>query len=114
MTNGAGRLIEVQLAGAVVREEPLVMARRLKDHRLGVASGATVGRVDLSVADQAIGHLRQRRPRHRFALFHPAMAGGAWRLCVVEVAADVAGRGQVGLVVDRTCNQLRDVAELQM
>ena len=61
MADRATRPIEVQLAGTVIGKKSLHMAGGCQLHRLGVTCGAAIRRVDLRVADQAVGHLGEVR-----------------------------------------------------
>lgn len=108
VARGAGRFVRHHFRRAVVREEVFHMVGGLQNHRLRVASSATIGRVDLVVADQAVGHLGQVVVRNGFVLENAAVAGDAGVLVVLEVGTDI-GSGldrQVGILIDGGGEQL--------
>ena len=67
------------------------VVRGLQIHALGMAEFAAVGRIDLVVADQTIGHPRERRRAHRVGFFETPVARRA-RIRTIEMRADVARR----------------------
>ena len=113
VANCTSRFVEVQLAGTVGIREMFDMAGGLERCVLRVTVLATERRIDLSVADQAVGHLRQCRAGHLVGFFEAAMAGLAG-VSGIEVAADVAGRLKVGLVINRRRDERRGAPHLQV
>jgi len=103
----------MQLAGAVGVHEPLRVAGRLELGVLGVAVFATEGWIDLRVADQAIGHLRQGCASDLVGFLQAAVASLA-QVFGVQVAADIAGRLEVIAVVDGGGDEGRGAAHLKM
>jgi hypothetical protein len=79
----------------------------------GMALLATEGIVDFAVADDAIGHLGHGGRRYLIGFREPAMAGLAGILRV-QMAADVARRLQVGLLVDGSRKYRRQVSHLEV
>ena len=69
VTNCTGRFVQVQLAGTVGVGEMFDMARRLERRVLCVTVLATERGIDLPVADQAVGHLWQRRTSYLIGFF---------------------------------------------
>src|SRR5947199_4007800 len=91
MTDGAGGLVQVELARTVCAHESGYVAGRLEVSVGCVALLATERVVDLVVAYQAIRHFRHVRGGNLVALRQTAMTRLA-RVRGVEMAADVAGR----------------------
>src|ERR1035438_6535352 len=89
------------------------MIHRLQRGALFVAELATERRIDLVVADQAIGHLREVGFGERRRLLHAAMAGAAG-IAAVEMAAYVAGRRKISFRIDCGADYRSDVAERQV
>ena len=89
------------------------MTGRLEVSCLGVAFLAAERVLDLVVAHQAIGHLRHVDLAHGVRFFQAAMASFAG-VPGVEMATDVAGVGEVVLLIDRGSENGRDVAHLEM
>lgn len=116
VAGGAGCLIQIQFARTVVREEALDVTRRGKLHCLRVAGGAGIGRIDLGMANEAVGHLGQIGVCNHFRFFQAAVTGDAGVLVAFEMAADVGWGfgGKVVFLVDSGCDHLRHVAELKV
>src|ERR1017187_2542248 len=106
----ASRLIEVQLAARVSIQEIGRVAGRLQLSALHVAELATVRWIDLVMAHQAIRHLRQSAPIRPVGNLQPAMARLAGILCVELYPKLRARRCQVGLLIDRSGDQRRQIA----
>src|SRR5437016_8245891 len=113
VADSAGFLIELCVSAVVRIEEIRSMIGRLERRALGVAELATEGIVDLAVADQAIGHLREVRAGQRGRLLHAAMAGPA-RVAAIEMPPDIAGRREISLRIDRRANHRRQIAHGKM
>ena len=75
-----------------------------------MAEFATERSVDLVMADQAIGHLREVRFCQRRRLLHAAMAGSAG-VRAIEVAPDIARRRKIRLRIDGRANHRRDISQ---
>ena len=113
VTDHTTRLIQVQFAGGMVAEETGYMTGGLQRGILGVALLATEGIVDFGVTDDAIGHLGHGGRRDVVGFRKSAVAGltGIRR---VQMAADVARRLQVGLLVDGSRKYRRQVSHLEV
>jgi hypothetical protein len=113
VTNHTTGLIQVQFAGGMVAEETGQMAGGLERGVLGVALLATEGIVDFGVTHQTIGHLGHGGGGDPVRLQQSAMAGLAGILRV-QMAADVARRLEVVLLVDGGGKKWRQVAHLEV
>ncbi len=74
---------------------------------------ATEGQLDLAVADQAIGHLRQVGTAHGVGRLDTAMAGEA-EVRAVQLSTQVARLGKVLAAIDGFGDYGRDVPKLQV
>lgn len=113
MAHRASGLVEIQLAGAVKIQKMKDVVRRLQLGVFGVTDFTGKGVFDLRVADQAIGHLRQRRVSHLVGLFQAAVARFAGVLRV-QVAADVARRLKINPDIDCFGQEGLHIAHLQV
>ncbi len=95
----------IQKIGCVIRWFELHVSR--------VTKFATVGRIDLIVAHQAIGHARHRCFRYGIRFVEPAMTGRA-RIRATQVRPLVAQRGKERFGIDRSRQQRRDIPESQV
>src|ERR1035438_10504897 len=110
----ASRLIRIELAACVSIQEIGRVAGRLQLSALHVAELATVRWIDLVMAHQAIRHLRQSAPIRPVGNLQPAMARLAGILRVELYPQLRARRCEVGLLIDRSGDQRRQIAEFQM
>ena len=113
MTNHATGLVQVQFTGGMVAEETGQMAGGFERGVLGVALLAAEGIVDFSVTDDAIGHLGHGSRSDLVGFLQTAMARLAGVLGV-QMAADVAWRLEVALLVDSSGQNRRNVAHLEV
>ena len=109
----AGLLVEARiLAGVSIENIPCVV-RRPKLRARSVAKSATVGRIDLVVAHQAIRHLRHIGLTD-FGGFGQASMTGLTDVVGVQKASSVTRRRQVGAAVDGIGDHGSDISQLQM
>jgi hypothetical protein len=113
MAHGARRLVELKFAGTVQIGEMLGVAGRPQGSVFGVTILATERHLDLGMADEAIGHLREVRMSHLVRFFQPAVARFA-RISCMEMLPDVPGRLEVILMIDRARNVARDIAHAKV
>lgn len=113
VADDATGLIQVELAGGVIAEEAGHVTGGFELGVLGVALLAAEGIIDIGVADDAIGHTGHGGGGDLIGLVQAAMAGLAGVLGI-QVAADIADRPEVSLLIDGIGNHWRDVAHLEM
>ncbi len=89
------------------------VASGLQCRSLGMAEFATERSVDLVMADQAIGHLREIRFRQRSGLLHAPMAGRAG-VRAIEMAPDVTRRREIRFRIDGRANHRRDIPQREV
>ena len=99
----AAGLVETQLAARVRVQKIGRMAGRFQVGALGVAEFATVRRIDLAVAHQAIGHLRHVGVGYMIRRIDSPMARQAG-VRGIEITPNVVRIRQICLVVDRRCD----------
>ena len=98
VADSARRLVEYGALTAVRIEKIGRVVRRLQIHAFGMAEFATVGWIDLVVANQTIRHARHGCRGYSVGFFQAAMAGSA-RIRAVEMDTEIAGRRKVGIAV---------------
>ena len=113
MTHRTRAFIQVQLAGGMVVQKMGGVVGGLEGGGFGVTIRATEGRIDLGVADQAIGHLWKGSASDGVGFLQTAMAGFAG-IPGVEHGADGAGGLEVIAVIDSGCEERRHAAHAQM
>src|ERR1039457_2293744 len=89
------------------------MIRRLQLRSFDMAERAANRRVDLVVANEAVGHREESRFRRPLRILDAVVAGQTW-VARVETAPQIAGWRQVCPFVDRRGDDRRDVAQLQV
>src|ERR1700681_2240325 len=89
------------------------MTRRPELRTCYVTERAALRRIHLVMAHQAVGHPQERRPYAALRIFNSVMARQA-RVVGVKLAPEIAGRRQVCPLVDRSGDDRRDVAHLQV
>jgi len=109
----AAGFVQAEFAGSVVAEKAGDMAGGFERGVFGVAFFAAERVVDFGMADDAIGHFGHGGGADGVGFRQAAMAGFAG-VGGVEMAADFAGRLEVGLFVDGGGQEGRDVAHLQV
>src|SRR5258708_5449749 len=113
VTHRAGLQVELRVRAAVGVQKIRRMVRGLQLRSFDVTEPAANRRVDLVVADETIGHRQERRLRRTVGIVDAVMARQT-RIVGVEAAAQIAGRRQIGPIVDRGRNHRRDVAQLEV
>src|SRR5438270_354054 len=96
VTNRTSCFIQIRVLPVMRVDEIRRVVRRLQRRALGMAELATEWRVDLVMADQAVGHLREIGFRERGRLLHPAMTGSAG-VDTIQMPPDVSWRREIRL-----------------
>ena len=113
VTYGTSGLVELEFAGTVSVHEMGNVVGRFQVGVLRVPILTTERRFDLRMTYQAVRHLRHSCGGNLIGLLQSAVASLAG-VSVVEVAANFARRLQIVLVIDRDCNEGRNVTYPQM
>ena len=111
MADRARRLVHRLPAVRIVKFRCMIGGFQCRS--LGMAEFATERSVDLVMADQAIGHLREICFRQRSGLFHTPMASAAW-VRAIEMAPDIAWRRKIRFRIDGRANHRRDIAQREV
>ena len=110
----AGSLVQLEFARGVRVHKIRRVAGGLQACDIFAVTSLTTERVlDLAVANQTIRHLRKRRMRYLVGFFQASMTCLA-AIARIQVAANVAGRLQIVVLINRQCQQRRHIAHLQM
>ena len=90
------------------------MAHRFQLHAVGMTERTTIRRINLVVANQAIGHLRHVSLTHRIRLLKPAMTSQA-RIRGIQQRPDLAAiTPKISPLIDSRGYHRPNVAELQV
>jgi len=114
VTNRARLHIQARLLVGMRVQKTRHMAGWFQLGSLGMTERATIRRINLVVANQAIGHLRHVGLTHRIRLLKPAMTSHA-RIRGIQQRPDL-GRitPKISPLIDRPSNHRPDIAELQV